>query len=103
MFGFSPGAYAYANRRSASRFFWSRPVIMNFGAPNPRDGIAGLRADLERSRPVYVVLQQHDWSPDVQDSAPFFLSQPLLADWLRANYHDVHPFVDGFSAWERNR
>jgi hypothetical protein len=49
-----------------------------------------------------VILQQHDWSPDVQDSAPFFLSQPALSEWLRANYHEVHPFVDGFTAWERN-
>ncbi len=102
VFGFSPGSYAYAGRRSASRFFWSRPVILDFNRENPRYGIEGLRADLERSRPAYVILQQHDWSPDVQDSAPFFLSQPRLAGWLRDGYHEVHPFVDGFSAWERN-
>ena len=102
VFGFSPGSYAYAGRRSASRFFWSRPVILDFNRENPRYGVAGLRADLDTARPAYVVLQQHDWSPDVQDSAPFFLSQPLLSDWLRAGYHEVVPFVDGFSAWERN-
>jgi hypothetical protein len=102
VFGFSPGSYAYANRRSASRFFWSRPVILDFNRENAKYGVAGLRSDLERNRPPYVVLQQHDWSPDVQDSAPFFLSQPLLSDWLRTNYHEVQPFVDGFSAWERN-
>lgn len=102
VFGFSPGSYAYARRRSASRFFWSRPVILGFNRENPRYGVNGLHDDLERSRPAYVVLQQHDWSPDVEDSAPFFLSQPRLADWLHANYHEVHPFVGGFSAWERN-
>jgi len=102
VFGFSPGSYAYAQRRSASRFFWSRPVILDFHREDPRYGVAGLRADLEQRRPAFVVLQQHDWSPDVQDSAPFFLSQPALASWLRAGYHEVHPFVDGFSAWERN-
>jgi hypothetical protein len=101
VFGFSPGAYAYANRRSASRFFWSRPVILDFNREDPRSGVAGLLADLERNRPAYVVLQQHDWSPDVQDSAPFFMSQPSLADWLRAGYHQV-PLIDGFDAWERN-
>jgi hypothetical protein len=103
VFGFSPGSYAYAQRRSASRFFWSRPVILDFNHENPTYGIAGLRNDLEHSRPAYVILQAHDWAPDVQDSAAFFLSQPALADWLHAGYHEVTPFVDGFSAWERNR
>jgi hypothetical protein len=102
VFGFSPGSYAYANRRSASRFFWSRPVILDFNHEDPRWGVAGLHADLDRSRPAFVVLQQHDWAPDVQDSAPFFLSQPALGGWLRANYHEIRPFVDGFTAWERN-
>lgn len=101
VFGFSPGSYVYANRRSASRFFWSRPVILDFNREDPRYGVPGLRADLERSRPAYVVLQRHDWSPDVQDSAPFFMSQPALAAWLRAGYHEV-PIIDGFDAWERN-
>ena len=101
VFGYSPGSYVYANRRSASRFFWSRPVILDFDRQDPRYGVAGLRADLERNRPAYVVLQRHDWSPDVQDSGPFFMSQPLLADWLRAAYHEV-PIVEGFDAWERN-
>jgi len=102
VFGFSPASYVYADRRSASRFFWSRPVILDFNRENPAYGVAGLRGDLERNRPAYVILQEHDWSPDVQDSAPFFLSQPALSDWLHANYHEVRPFVDGFSAWERN-
>jgi hypothetical protein len=101
VFGFSPGSYVYANRRSASRFFWSRPVIVGFHREDPSYGVAGLLGDLERNRPAYVVLQRHDWSPDVQDSGPFFLSQPALAGWLRAAYHEV-PFIDGFEAWERN-
>jgi hypothetical protein len=101
VFGYSPGAYVYANRRSASRFFWSRPVILDFNHDDPRYGVAGLLGDLQRNRPAYVVLQRHDWSPDVQDSGPFFLSQPLLGGWLRAGYHEV-PIIDGFSAWERN-
>lgn len=102
VFGFSSASYVYADRRSASRFFWSRPVILDFNREHGGYGIAGLRSDLDRNRPAYVVLQQHDWSPDVQDSAPFFLSQPALSDWLHANYHEVQPFVEGFSAWERN-
>ncbi len=102
VFGFSPGSYVYAGRRSASRFFWSRPVILDFHRDDPRYGVAGLRADLARTRPAFVVLQQHDWSPDVMDSAPFFLSQPALVDWLRAGYRPVEPFIAGFQAWERN-
>jgi hypothetical protein len=101
VFGYSPGAYVYADRRSASRFFWSRPVILDFNREDPRYGVAGLLADLQQRRPAYVVLQRHDWSPDVQDSAPFFLSQPAVAGWLRAAYHEV-PVIDGFDAWERN-
>jgi hypothetical protein len=102
VFGFSPGAYAYAGRRSASRFFWSRPVILDFNGGNPAYGVNGLRADLERHAPAFVVLQQHDWAPDVQDSAPFFLSQPQLGGWLRDHYHRLDTFVDGYEAWERN-
>lgn len=101
VFGYSPGAYVYAERRSASRFFWSRPVILDFNHEDPGYGVAGLLSDLQQRRPAFVVLQRHDWSPDVQDSAPFFLSQPALAGWLRAGYHEVS-IIDGFDAWERN-
>ena len=100
VFGFSPGAYVYADRRGASRFFWSRPVILDFNRDDPRYGVAGLLADLQRSQPAYVVLQQHDWSPDVQDSAPFFHAQPSLDGWLRGQYRQV-PAIEGFEAWQR--
>ncbi len=76
-------------------------MILDFNRGNPRWGVAGLLADLERARPAFVVLQKHDWAPDVQDSAPFFLAQPALAGWLRADYHPV-AIVDAFDAWERN-
>jgi hypothetical protein len=101
VFGYSPGAYVYADRRSASRFFWSRVVIVGFNQENPRWGVTGLLADLQRAQPAYVVLQKHDWQPDVQDSAPFFLSQAPLADWLHAGYHAIS-IIEGFDAWERN-
>ena len=100
VFGFSSGAYVYADRRSASRFFWSRPVILDFHRENERYGVAGLLADLQRSQPAYVVLQEHDWSPDVQDSAPFFHAQPSLDGWLRGQYRQV-PAIEGFEAWQR--
>jgi hypothetical protein len=111
VFGFSPGAYVYANRRSASRFFWSRPVLVGFNSANPGYGVNGVRTDLERNQPAYIVLQEHDWAPAevkfraseaIQDSAPFFHAQPPLEDLLRANYHRVDGFVNGFEGWERN-
>ncbi len=102
VFGFSPGAYVYADRRSATRFFWSRPVILGFNAGASGYGVDGLRRDLEARRPAYIALQLHDWAPDVEDSAPFFLSRPELAEFLRAGYHRV-PAVEGFDVWERSR
>ena len=46
VFGFSPGAYVAAGRRSASRFFWSRPVIVGFNEGKPGYGVSGLLDDL---------------------------------------------------------
>jgi len=111
VFGFSPAAYVYADRRSASRFFWSRPVVVGFDSENPSYGVNGVRADLERTRPAYVILQERDWaaaertfraSDAIPDSAPFFHAQPPLETWLGANYHRLAAFVDGFEGWERN-
>jgi dolichyl-phosphate-mannose-protein mannosyltransferase len=101
VFGFSPGASVYAERRSATRFFWSRPVILNFNGSARGYGVAGLLEDLEARRPAYIALQLHDWAPDVQDSAPFFLSQPALTEFLRHDYRRV-PGVEGFDVWERS-
>ena len=100
VFGFASGTYVQANRASASRFFWSRPVIVNFNAPEPGYGIEGLREDLERSRPAIVALQVRDWEPDVQNSAEFFMSTPRLADWLHAGYERVEGPA-GFDTWIR--
>ena len=101
VFGFSQGVYVYSDRRSASRFFWSRPVILDFNHDDPAYGVAGLAADLDRSRPAFVILQMRDWAPDVQDSGPFFLAQPRLTGWLRTNYQELPAVVDGFQVWER--
>jgi hypothetical protein len=100
VFGFTGAAYVYAGRASASRFFWSRPVIAGFNDGVPGYGTAGLLADLTHARPAVVALQQHDWAPDVDDSAHFFLSTPPLAEWLRAHYQPA-PGPDGFDVWIR--
>ncbi|HEX9372693.1 MAG TPA: hypothetical protein VF897_16900 [Roseiflexaceae bacterium] len=86
LFGFSQGALVEAHRVSATRFFWSRPVIVGFNAGKPGYGVEGMLEELARNRPVEVVLQRHDWDPDGPDSASFFLGDPRLMDWLRENY-----------------
>ena len=103
VFGFSPGAYVYADRRSASRFFWSRPVILDFNRErSARTGSPACAPISSAAQPAYVVLQQHDWSPDVQDSAPFFLSQPRARRLAARRLSPGVRSIDGFEAWERN-
>jgi hypothetical protein len=100
VFGFSCGAYVEADRASASRFFWSRPVIAGFNDGQPGYGASGLLDDLRRTTPAIVALQQRDWFPDVDDSAHFFMANAPLAGWLRASYDQVDA-VPGFDVWLR--
>ena len=86
VFGFTCAAYVLAERASASRFFWSRPVIVNFRAGVPGYGVDGLIAELRQHPPSLVALQRRDWAPDVADSASFFMDTPALAGWLQAHY-----------------
>lgn len=100
VFGFASGTYVQADRESASRFFWSRPVIVDFNAPEPGYGVEGLREDLERTGPAVVALQVRDWEPDVENSAAFFMATPRLADWLTSGYDRVEGPA-GFETWIR--
>ncbi len=100
LFGFTCSVYADSARASASRFFWSRPVIVNFKAGTPGYGVDGLLADLRRRPPSLVALQRRDWAPDVADSADFFMSTPALADWLQSNYVQAAG-PDAFDVWVR--
>jgi hypothetical protein len=100
VFGFTPAAYVLAGRVSASRFFWSRPVIVGFEQGTPGYGADGLLADLERTQPAVVALQKKDWAPDVADSADFFMQTPILASWLRSHY-DQAAGPDAFDVWLR--
>ena len=100
VFGFTCAAYVEAQRASASRFFWSRPVIVGFNAGQPGYGAEGLLTELHINRPAVIALQQRDWAPDVEDSARFFMSTPRLAGWLRA-YYVRAPGPEGFDVWLR--
>ena len=90
VFGFAAGAVLMqTNRPSASRFFWSRPVVLEFAADHPGYGSAGLLADLQVHRPAIVALQKHDWGlaeATTQDSITFFMNHPALRSWLEAGY-----------------
>jgi hypothetical protein len=100
VFGFTCAAYVIADRASASRFFWSRPVIVRFKSGTPRYGIEGLLAELRQRPPTLVALQRKDWAPDVADSADFFMGTPALAGWLQSNYvRAAGP--EAFDVWVR--
>jgi len=100
VFGFTCAAYVYGERASASRFFWSRPVIAGFNEGRTGYGVEGLLSDLTLNRPAVVALQQKDWAPDVADSAAFFMASPRLSGWLRA-YYVRGQGPDGFDVWLR--
>jgi hypothetical protein len=101
VFGFSPGVYIQSGRKSSSRFFWSRPVIVGFAADRPGFGPAGLLTDLAANPPALVALQKRDWADDEQ-SAAFFLRTPSLREWLVAAYTQAADTPE-FSVWIRNR
>jgi hypothetical protein len=100
VFGFAQGALVQSHRRSASRFFWSRPLVVGFNEGRPGYGAAGLLGDLRNARPAVVVLQVNDWQREGIDSAGYFLSNPALAGWLASEY-DRQADLDNFLVWTR--
>lgn len=100
VFGFSQGALVQSRRRSASRFFWSRPLVVGFNETRPGYGAAGLLADLRARTPAVVALQANDWQLEGMDSATYFLTQPDLAAWLQEGYVR-QPDQDAFQIWLR--
>lgn len=100
VFGFSPGALVQSGRRSASRFFWSRPLVVGFNEGRPGYGAAGLLDDLREARPAIVALQVNDWQMEGTDSAGYFMSRHELAAWLQSGY-EPQPDLDNFRIWTR--
>jgi len=62
----------------------------------------GLRADLEVARPAIVILQKQDWRPYATDSMEFFLSTPVLRDWLMSGYR-LERDTPLFAVWRRTQ
>lgn len=100
VFGFAPAVYLESHRLSASRFLWSRPVILEFASDREGYGSRGLLADLTRSRPAVVALQKQDWGPMDPNSEAFFLGHPALHAWLSAGY-ELDRDTPLFSIWRR--
>jgi hypothetical protein len=100
LFGFSPGALVQSERRSATRFFWSRPIIVGFADRHPGYGVSALLEELDRNRPALVVLQRHDWDPDGPDSYTFFTNRADLMRWLVKGYSPAGE-LGNFALWER--
>jgi hypothetical protein len=96
VFGFSGGSVCWKSGRvSASRFFWSFPVISEFAAGEPGYGSAGLLADLGRRPPAVVALQKEQWH-----SRDFFMNTAPLRGWLEAGYVLDHE-TPAFAVWRR--
>jgi hypothetical protein len=104
VFGFAGGGVlAQSGRESASRFFWSRPIVVNFADGVPGYGAEGLLEDLSQRRPAVVVLQKHDWrlrEPHVPNSIEYFMATPALRQWLEAGYRLEDDNAD-FAIWRR--
>jgi hypothetical protein len=100
VFGFSGAVYVRAGRTSASRFFWSRPILVGFNEGMPGYGAAGLLDDLSTRSPAIVVLQQHDWPAEGVDSATYFMRHPKLGPWLQSHY-EMTSRNDIYQVWRR--
>ena len=97
VFGFSGGSVGWKSQRvSSSRFYWSRPVLIEFESGRRGYGSAGLLEDLRQRPPALVALQRDEWK-----SESFFLGNAALGPWLRANYTLDHE-TPMFSVWRRN-
>ncbi len=103
-FGFAGGGIlARSDRESATRFFWSRPIVVDFARGVPGYGPEGLLDDLRQRPPAVVVLQKHDWrlgEPNVPNSIEYFMANPALRQWLEAGYRLEDDNAD-FAIWRR--
>lgn len=100
VFGFSPGVPVLADRRSASRFHWSQPIVTEFAAGRPGYGSAGVLAELQEHAPALVALQHDSWAPGGRHSSEFFHATPALEAWLTTHYtRDAD--LPRFEIWRR--
>ena len=103
VFGFASGeVYVRSERPSASRFFWSRPIVLEFEGGRPGYGSVALLHDLQSASPEIVALQKHDWglAETLANSLEFFMASPSLRGWLERNY--IFDYEDhAYAVWRR--
>jgi hypothetical protein len=106
VFGFSPGVFVKSERRSASRFHWSRPVVIEFAGGTPGYGSDAVAADLAREQPAVVALQKTDWGRGDQKaeahSSVFFHRTAKLETWLTSLYFKERD-TPLFEVWRRRQ
>lgn len=100
VFGWAPGVPVLAERRSASRFHWSQPILLEFASDRPGYGSPGLLVDLQTHTPALVALQHDSWGPNRTHSSDFFHATPILESWLTTHYERA-PDLDRFEIWRR--
>lgn len=100
IFGFSPAAYVYSGRRSASRFFWSMPLVIGYKSGEAGYGPEGLLQQVERSQPSIVAVQRDDAGANERDSYTWFMNEPQLVAWLTKRYRRVESWPR-YDIWER--
>lgn len=97
VFGLAANVYLDADRPSASRFFWSWPIMVEFAQDEPGYGSPGLLRDLRRSGPAVVALQKHWGDPGPMQ---FFMNTPALRSWLEEDY-ELDAEAGEFVVWRR--
>ncbi len=98
VFGFSGGSVSWLSERaSSSRFFWSRPITIDFAADRPGYGWSGLLEDLREHPPAMVVLQREEWRSEAH-----LLGNDALRGWLEEGYA-LERDTPEFSIWRPRR
>jgi hypothetical protein len=101
VFGFAPGIYVKSERVSASRFFWSRPIVIEFEGDRPGYGANGLYADLETNRPALIIIQKRDWGPGGDKDSAAFLAETTNLRMLLLDRYTQEQDNAVFSVWRR--
>jgi hypothetical protein len=101
IWGFEPLIYCYADRRPASRFIYTVPLVTAWSPPEWR---RELMRDLERNRPRAVIVAHRDRLPWMtgryDDSAAQLAGYPELSHFIHAHYR-LATRIEDFDVWER--
>lgn len=95
IWGFEPLIYCYADRRPASRFIYTVPLVTAWSPPEWR---RELMRDLERNRPRAIIVTHRDPLPWMtgryDDSAAQLAGFPALEQLLATDYQEVGRIED---------